>query len=291
MSSQTKPIRVLLYEDNSDYAASFKTSAQQARIIIDVVDNVDDLLEKIKSAPRRYQFVVLDARAYMHEGQQEGTENEMNLMTVVREFDLMGKQDGIVVPYCINTGFADLRLRLSGNVNCKIFEKGSEPEVFEYIWNTHNDSDRARTLKLYPEIMEFAEQYFADADYNILEGLFIKDKFKSSHIVDRVSNLSCLRRTVEHLMDIMHSECLNNKSGIISSSGSRLRELTDYLQTKEGMPVHVYSTLTSIRKIASTYGSHTPTTPEAIDAYPSAEYVTGLSISLKDTFKWAKSKI
>ena len=91
-------------------------------------------------------------------------------------------------------------------------------------------------------------------------------------------------------MDLVHEKYLNN-SVQISSQGGRLREITQYLIDNDDIPVHVSSTIISIRKIASNFGSHTPSKPEDIEVYPSGELIGGLASSLKDVFIWAKKLI
>ncbi|WP_293743108.1 hypothetical protein [uncultured Pedobacter sp.] len=282
-----KPINVLLYEDKPEYAGSFKTTAQKQRIIVKVVDNGDELLEILKDNPRKYQFVVLDARAFMHEGQQPGTEDEMNLLPIIRDLDKLRQEQQITLPYCINTGFADLKLRLANKVLCPIFEKGNETDLINHIWAEYMKTDDAKLLMSHPEIFGFAVDHFDVTSYAVLSGLFKNEQHLASGIAGRVNNLSALRRIAEHLMDLVHEKYLNN-SVQIGSPSSRLREITQYLIDKNDLPVHVSSTIISVRKIASNFGSHTPSKPEEIEAYPSGELIGGLASSLKDVFIWAK---
>jgi len=285
-----KPINVLLYEDKPDYAGSFKTSAQKQRIIVKIVDNGDELLEVLRDTPRKYQFVVLDARAFMHEGQQSGTEDEMNLLPIIRDLDKFKQEQQVTLPYCINTGFADLKLRLANKVNCPVFEKGNEDKLIQHIWDEYMKTDDAKLLMSHPEIFGLAIDHFDAASYAVLSGLFQNGQHLASGIAERVNNLSSLRRTVEHLMDLVHGNYLGNAVSI-SSAGNRLGEITRFLNDKNDIPVHIFSTITSIRKIAGNYGSHTPNKQKEIDAYPSGELIGGLATSLKDVFIWAKKLI
>lgn len=290
MSRPDKPITILLYEDKPDYAASFKTTAQKQRIIVKSVDNGDELLELLKDNPRKYQFVVLDARAYMQEGQTEGTEDEMNLLPIMRSLDEIKQQYQITLPYCINTGFADLKLRLSNKVDCPIFEKGNETDLIDHIWDEYLKTDNAILLMAHPEIFGVAIDHFDSTAYAVLTDLFTDKKHLSSSIAARVSNLSSLRRSLEHLMDIVNRNYLNDTVPI-SSPGSRLGEIAKFLNDQDDIPVHVFCTITSIRKIAGNFGSHTPQTAELIEGYPSGELISGLACSMKDVFSWANKLI
>ncbi|MBD1367422.1 hypothetical protein IDJ77_26665 [Mucilaginibacter sp. ZT4R22] len=284
MSRPDKAINILLYEDKPDYSASFRTTAQKQRILTKATDNADELLELLKSSPRKYVFIVLDARAFMHEGQAVGTEDEMNLIKIIQDLEEFKRQNHLTLPYCINTGFADLKLRLSNKVSCPIFEKGNEAELIDHIWIEYMRTDDAKLLMEHPEIFGFATDHFDDAAYAVLANLFTGKKYLSLNIAQRVNNLAALRRTAEHLMDIINNDYLGN---VVPPSGSRLNDITAYLNLNQDIPVHVFSTVTSIRKIAGYFGSHTPSTSQEIAAYPSGELIGGLASSLKDVFIWA----
>lgn len=287
-----KPINILLLEDVDVYRGSFKTLAQKERIIVKDFDNVEDILGEIRNYPKKYQFLVLDARAYMQEGQKEGTEDEMNLVRLLTELRDLKHNYGIHIPYCINTGFSDLKLRLRQIVvDCPIFEKGNEKDLFAHIWDTYSKSDRAKLINAYPGIFGFVFDVFADVEAETIADLFIGDKFKSKLVPTRKNNLNCLRGTAEHLIDILHRDFLNGAPNIISTPGRRLGEVADHIWNNQDMPVHVYSVLTAIRKVAGEYGAHNPQTPQQENEYPSEDYITGLALSLRDVFSWAETKL
>lgn len=291
-TEQAKPIRILLYEDKPDYAASFRLLAQKSRVITEQVDNVDDLLERLKTKPSRYQFLVLDARAYNQEGQQEGTEDEVNLFRIFRELQQLEYEQKLHIPHCINTGFADINLRLGGNVvKCPIFEKGDEQSLLKHIWDTYNDSDHAKIRFAHPEIFGFVDAHFAQADLEVVSNLFKNDKYTSFRIEDRIASLSALRRCAEHLADLLYDGYLGSSPGIIKTQASRLGDVVQYLSDQKDIPVHVHSNLTAIRKIASAYGSHTPQAANAIADYPTHNTIIGLALGLADTFAWASTKL
>lgn len=288
MSLPDKPIRVLLYEDKQDYAGAFATSARKARIITEQVDNVDDLVERIVANPRKYQFIVLDARAYLHEGDKEGDEDEMNLHAVFGELKRLRYEKGIVIPYCINTGFADLKLRMGTRIDCTIFEKGNEPDLFNHIWDSYKKTDAAILRAEYPEAFDFTDEYFSEANAELFSCLLHKEHFKSNQIADRIRNLGTLRILAEHLIDIVHDKYLGGYPDVSGNMGSRLGTILQELQNRRDIPVHVFGTLTSIRKTASEFGSHTPQQAEKIADYPTNNTITGLTFCVFDAFNWAK---
>lgn len=290
MKPISKPISVLLYEDIKVYSDSFKTKARAARIIVNDVDNVEDLMTQVSSNLRKYSFLVLDARAFLKKGQKPGSENEMNIFKI---FDFMKdlNSKGFYIPYCINTGFADVKTQLNNmEVPCEIFEKGNEENLFNFIWDKHNNSDVGKLLAIFPEIFNLAQLHFDDVNFQIIKDLFANDKFKSARIVDRVANLQALRRTTEHLFDIIHQEYLNGTL-IPRTSGSRLGDISKYLYDNNDIPNHLYSFLITVRKVCSEFGSHTPEVAIALPDYPSEFFFYGLAMALNDLYSWAQTKI
>lgn len=287
-----KPINILLLEDVDVYRGSFKTLAQKERIIVKDFDNVEDILGEIRNYPKKYQFLVLDARAYMQEGQKEGTEDEMNLVRLLTELRDLKHNYGIHVPYCINTGFSDLKLRLRQIVvDCPIFEKGNEKDLFAHIWNIYSKSDRAKLINAYPGIFGFVFDRFGNVEAEALVDMFKGEGFKRKDIASRKNSLNCLRGSVEHLMNIVHDVYLGNSQTIFSQGVSRLVSITEHLKNYDEIPVHVYSTVTTIRKTAGRYGTHNPPDPIPEEEYPSEDYITGLALSLRDVFSWAETKL
>jgi hypothetical protein len=291
MSTPIKPIKVLVLEDVKLYADAFSGKARKAQILTEIVDNVDDLLLKITTSPKKYQFLVLDARAYMHEGDKEGDEDEMNLITVVQELDKLKYESGIYIPYCINTAFADLKLRLGKKVACKIFEKGHEDELFKYIWETYNSADAVKIRFQYPNVFAVADEHFSEQNIGLLSKLLIDGHYDSNNIGDRVRNLGTLRVIAEHLMDILHAKYLSGVPDVSRDLGRRLGTIVNYMNEQHDLPVHINGTLTSIRKTASEFGNHTPQQASSLSNYPTNNTIAGLTFCLFDVFSWAKTKL
>lgn len=287
-TTTTKPITILHYEDTPSYRDSFKGIAQANRIIVDAVDNVDLLIEKLEEDHRKHKFVVLDARAFLHEGQKTGSESEANLIKIFREIERISNKQQRVIPYCINTGFADVKVSHSEVVNCKIFEKGNEQELINYIWEAYNSSREAILRKNYPDCFEFADAYFDEPNLAILSEILKGDTFKSNSIAIRVMVLATLRRLNEHLMDVIFEKYLNSLFGVIRSKASRANDIFYYIKDKEDVPTQIVGGTINLYKIASEYGSHTPEDAQKIDDYPSNNTIISLTYSFLETVNWAK---
>jgi len=289
MATITKPITILHYEDTPSYRDSFKGMAQANRIIVDAVDNVDLLIEKLEEDHKKHKFVVLDARAFLHEGQKAGSESEANLIKIFRELERISYEQQRFLPYCINTGFADVKVSHSEVVNCKIFEKGNEQDLINYIWETYNNSSDAIVRKNYPECFEFADQYFDEPSLAILTEILKGDNFKTNSIANRVMVLATLRRLNEHLIDILFDQYLNSSSGIINSRAGRTKDIFYHIMENEAVPAQIDSGFKSLYRITSEYGSHTPEDAQKILDYPSNHTMVALTYNFLDIVSWAKN--
>lgn len=285
----TKPITILHYEDSPSYRDSFKGIAQANRIIVDSVDNADLLIEKLDDDHKKHKFVVLDARAYLHEGQTSGSESEANLIKIFREIERISNDQQRFIPYCINTGFADLKVSHGEVVDCKIFEKGNEQELMNHIWETYNNSNDAILRKKYPECFEFADAHFEPSNLGILTSILTDDSFTSNNIASRVMVLASLRRLNEHLMDILFDKHLHRPSNVIRNDASRANDIFNHIKINEGMPSQISGSIINLYKITSNFGNHNPTKPQDIAAYPSSNTIISLTYSFFDILNWANT--
>jgi hypothetical protein len=281
-----KPIHILLYEDKPSYRDSFKLKAQQKRILVDATDNVDELIEILEANPKKHKFVVLDARAYLHEGQGEGTESEANLHKIFREIAKISKQQDRLIPYCINTGFAELKLQYQEVLQCPIYEKGKEDELIQFIWDTYNDSEGAKLRTDFPDVFSFADVYFDDANVEVLSSLLLKRKYESTNISDRIDSLARLRRLTEHTMDIIYINHLQRQTGIIRNRSTRASDVINYLNDAINVPTQVFGSVINILRTASNYGSHTPEEAEATSDYPTNNSIISLTHGFFEIIYW-----
>lgn len=284
----TKPINILLLDDKKEYREGFKTRAQQQRVLTDAVDNLETLLELLEENRKKYQFVVLDARAFAKEGQQDGSEHEAQLIKAFREIKGIEQKYNRYIPYCVNTGFADLKLQYSEEIiGCKVFEKGKEDDLLKYIIEEYLNREETKIKAAKPEIFEFTDKYFDDVNNNMLITLLKNNTFQSNDIVVRVSNLADLRRICEHLADILFDKHLGSPAGIINTKASRAFDVFNYYKSNGSLPTQVNGAIRNLLATTSNYGSHNPQQATTIADYPSSDSITGLTYGLFEAIRWA----
>jgi hypothetical protein len=283
-----KPINILLLDDKKEYCEGFKTRAQQQRILVDAVDNLENLLELLEENRKKYQFVVLDARAFAKEGQQEGSEHESHLFKAFREIKRIEQKYNRHISYCVNTGFADLKLNYSEEIiGCKVFGKGNEDDLLQFIWQSFNNKDSARLRANYSDVFNFADTYFDEANWEVLFSLLHKEKYESRNISDIISSLSSLRRLTEHTLDIIFRHYLRQISGVIRSRSTRSSDIINYLNDRGVVPPQVFGGVVNILKTASNFGSHTPAEAVNIEDYPTNNSIKALTYGYFEVVNWA----
>ena len=286
-----KPIRILLYEDNQDYIDRFKLEAQKHRILVEAVTNVDSFFEVLGSNPHKFKFLILDAIAFLHEGQTSGSESEANLIKIFRDLAILEKKLGRVFPCAINTGFANIKLSYQEVVPCPIFEKGNESVLLEHIKAQFINSEIGVLYAQYPEIMAFCESNLNDTNFSLFINLLKNENFACERIDERVKNLSSLRRLNESIFDLIFVNYLFNASGIIKSTSSRVNDIAHYLRDKNDIPPPIFGATVNIQKTASTYGCHNPDEASKLGYYPTSYTLKTLTNGLIDIIIWAKTKI
>ncbi|NJI72725.1 hypothetical protein HCX49_05865 [Sphingobacterium kitahiroshimense] len=285
-------INIILYDDDKSYAESLMITARRRRVLIKWVDNVQDLFIELENKPKKYVFVILDARAYSEPGQKKGEEDEMNLIDIFSRFSNLKSEKNIIIPFCINTGFAELKTKIAKyKIECPIFDKGSEEALLDYIIKGFNNSDLGKLLYEFPDIFKFCSRHFDESDFAVIFKLFDKGKFQATEIADRISTLASLRRITEHLGDKIYDLYLGKHGPTISSPASRVKDIFYYLHNNKDIPSHLYFFVLNVHGVGSSYGSHTPENASKESDYPSIFFISGLALGLNDLFRWAAGKI
>lgn len=131
----TKPdYTFLLIDDQKAKMSAFITAAQQRRILIHAVDNVEDGIAKLKADPERYEAVILDAKCKLRKADQAESYNEAALHTAIRELDAMAKASSRALPRCIYTGYSEAAD--NHGLTEKVFMKGgrgTEGALFDFL--------------------------------------------------------------------------------------------------------------------------------------------------------------
>lgn len=278
-------IDIIMLEDKPLYQGSFEAQASKERMIVKSVDNAEDLIDLIREKPRKYKFIVLDARAFFTEGEQQGTEDEANLIYVFRELKNIQVENGVTLHYAINTGFADIKLRHEKRVDCPIFEKGNEAELFDYIWEVQNKTEEAFVKSNFPEIIPLYDIHFTDKVKEKVLSLYNNNGFNNSSLKSRLENLSSLRMINEQIMDILYEE-IHGKTwrDITESIGGRSKAIALALGSLGTISDYLRDVCVGIYHMSSKYGEHSEEDVKEDSGFPTNRMIDGYAKGLLELF-------
>jgi len=289
----SKPITILLYEDDELYSQSFILRAQKHRILVSVVNNVEVLFELLETDHKKYKFIVLDARAYLKEGQSPGEESESNLIKIFRELAILEQKVHRTFSCAINTGFADIKLKIESTVPCPIFEKGQEEKLFEHIKANFIDSDLGKLHKDHPDVISFMENYFEQSNYDLIIHFLKTQKYKSNDAASRIRNLAELRRVHEHIWDILYEQYLHKPLiDFKGDPGKRTGQIRNFINgDQRTIPSFIFHWSDDLFMAASNYGDHNPVVDSSLENLPSSYFITSLFHGLLETICWCNNLI
>lgn len=137
-------IKVLLVDDKEDYCKSLSGVARHKNLQVVYQLDWETGFELLKNDPS-IEFVILDGKGKIDADQE--TEKDNFVIRAVRDIDNWSKENGVHIPYCVNTGFMERFEALEGNV--KIFQKTDKDRelMFQYIFDDVSQSEY-RTLRM-----------------------------------------------------------------------------------------------------------------------------------------------
>lgn len=184
-------IKVLLVDDKEDYCKSLSGVARHKNLRIVYQLDWETGFEILKNDPS-IEFVILDGKGKIEADQE--TEKDNFVIRAMRDIDDWSKENGLDIPYCVNTGFMERFEALEGNV--KIFEKTDKDRdlMFGYIVDEVSQSEY-RTLR-----MQFDESFsaFDKGILNIKNQHLLIDIIKAYNAQDyRKKNINVQRDLLE----------------------------------------------------------------------------------------------
>lgn len=154
-------IKALLIDDKEEYCISISGEARSHDILIEHTQNLELGMIKLKE-DIGYEFVILDGKCLLEEGQEIPKENFVH--EAIEQIKSLKYSDNRHIPFCVNTGYMkDLKSSLD-NRGIRIFDKDHKSEP---LFNHIKDSVRLNPLSI---LKEKHPSIFSLYDRKILEG-------------------------------------------------------------------------------------------------------------------------
>ena len=265
MAKKDRAISVLLIDDKEDTMFEFKVSAQQERIIIKkAFKSAASGKAEFIANPGSYDALILDAKAFRHDDQAEGTENFKSLrdnINWIRDFEKEHKRK---IPFCIYTGHIE-DMGEAWEDDIKVFVKGwDQPKLFKYLKTEVNKLPETKIITQYYDALEIFDLQILDDKYkteliHILKDLETNQKEKIE------SYLGHCRRILEGVYKKLGAMGRIDEQEIIRNGQPNLEWCQRYItglningveSPSAIVPEHIGWSLKIIKEIASSAGSH-----------------------------------
>ena len=274
---ERKPIKALIIDDSTDYTRELTLKAAGRQIILRSSTNWQQGFDLIK-ADKQLQFVILDARCYITETQETGTESERFLVKAIRELEAWMRENNKYIPFCINTGYSDLKHIFEGEY--RLFSKDDNSDtLFEYIWNEYHKSLNGQFSINFPEPALFTEQFFTEENKEKIALLFQNDRFMKPGVEDRRKNLADIRVISEHFWDILAVEYLNEDLKKFKDEPSKRTGLYIYKINngdEKKIPEFIYYWSRTLFDLSSEYAMHNSIGDQTLEQFPTKYLITSL---------------
>lgn len=288
MSKQkTKPLNILIIEDDAEYVESLNRDAQRHRILLRHASSLEEGKTYFESKEgKTLSGVILDV-VCMKGKEQELADNSF-ITAATKYFDAKAPH----LPLVVLTGEPDEYRNLSKlyKGTWRVYSKGrNEEDMLVFLKDEAGKVDTNFIINKYHDVFEIAEEYLgSDAEDELINCL---RTMQSSDLTIIKNNLACLRRLQEKIYiainkvapDVIPTEYIEKGVKVRDI----LRHLVDNGYVKKFTIIDSFGWMAYT--IASDNGAHTPyANPE----YPPTKYtVQAATHALMDLILWMKDVV
>lgn len=282
---------IIFIDDDDDLRDSFKGAAIAHELDVIGFSNLQNAKEYLAEHPN-IKFAILDAKCFVDEGQEKGTEDIDFLMLATKAIEEISKENKVKIPLCIYTGFAEFKDKFK-RLGYQIFEKAKDEEkMFRFILHEISQLDDVILAEKYPVVFDFAAHYFNTTNYQRLIGLLKDENHKRNDKKSVADNLATIRVLSEHLMDKIAEEILNKHPDEIGpTSGKRMLLILDAINPTWIVPDFLSHGIKNLYYTCSKYGNHNPNLRDLETFTPNAYTVETLINTLFAFIVWIDENV
>lgn len=270
--------KVMIIDDEEDYAESLKDRAAYKDIDLTHIQNLEDGLAELYENYSNYDGLILDGKGYLTA--EETSATSLHIHKALRELNEYDRE-GKIIPRLINTGYFDEFEDIQKIDDIKVFDKsGDEDEMFDALKEMIQNSDMYKYRREYPNIFSlFAKKYFPERkELDLVQILNALNSQEQSVIK---ANLGLIRTFMEPFYEaiylvgeeigeeLMPKEFIQGgvtlawceryvtlrKVDVTFKEDGEIKEKT-YKSSKRIVPNHIGWELSEIRNLCSEAGSH-----------------------------------
>ncbi|MGQ3683923.1 MAG: hypothetical protein ACUBOA_02730 [Candidatus Loosdrechtia sp.] len=282
--NKTRPLRLLIVDDDKDYVEELNRDAQKRRIILKHVSNLEEAKMFLESKEgRSICGIILDVICMKNKEQKVP---DKSFITAALKY--FGKKLPNI-PIVVLTGEPDeyKNLKKLYEGTWAVYSKGQDEEaMFSFLINKARESERGKILDRYSDAFEIIEDYIGnEAEEELVNCL---KNMNSTDFTIIKNNLSCLRRLQEKIYIALNKESYELVPNEYIENGIDVtkiyKHLTDKGHVKRNSIIDRFAGV--IYKVTSDNGAHTPyENPD----YPPTKYtVQAVTYALLDLLLWFK---
>lgn len=284
------PEKIIIIEDQTEYAQKLKQRAKKHRLLADCFDNLDDAMEAIEN-DIKYRYVILDDKCYLTARKLNDPQSSF-MIKAMKELQELEFEHDRIVPYCINAVEQEQTKELFDG-DAKVFEKhsvDSEILMWQHVSKEVEQLPYTQLREKYHEAFAFVEKHLTALEekalYMLLENMERKDA------PSIVASLSIIRRMLEAVIDAAWLIMQRRYTSLRMPSDqhrSRTKMVADVLFQRKHIPYHIKSSVHNVYTNCSRYGTHTSGVGD-VSNLPSHNYVKALLFLLMDIMAYFDKK-
>jgi hypothetical protein len=291
-----RPIQVLMIDDDIAFATSVMNRARRFQVLVTNKPTLKEGIEELL-ANSKYQAVILDGKAPLSPEQAKGTETENFVHEAITRLKELEWSHQKFVPFCVHTAwYAQLEPSLRGRAQVYDKKKTALDDtlmeaMFDYLRLRIDELEETKTKQKYPEIFEFAEQYFDAEDKGLLLNILSSKLIPKREVL--LERLAFIRRIEESTLNVFCKHYLGEDPLLYGLDGqSRTKDLINLIKVKKLAPLHVSFFTYIIYTTQSLAVQHKAPESSEFYNYPLTIYTVQTFINaLLDIIVWVKDSI
>ena len=283
--NKTRPLNLLIVDDDKDYVESLNRDAQGYRIILKHVCNLEEGKKFLESKEgRSICGVILDVICMKNKEQK--VPDKSFITAALKYFNQKLPNIPIVVLTGVTDEYKSLKDHYDGTET--VYSKGrDESDMLLLLRDKAQELERVKILNKYSDVFEIIENYLDDeAEEELINCL---KNMNSSDFPTIKNNLSCLRRLQEKVYIALNKVDYNLAPIEYIENGIDVTKIYKHLAEKGHVKrksiIDRFAEV--IYKITSDNGAHTPY--ENPDFPPTKYTVQAVTYALLDLLLWFKT--
>lgn len=244
--------RILLIDDDENYAAKLSAEALKAGFEIVTENNLESGMARLRSG-HRIAAVILDGRCPLVPGEKVPVKTNFVTHALQQIRDLEDEYNRSI-PFCINTDTPEEFSEEYEGIARVFLKDKDHQEMFAHLRDLIKALPETRIRDEFATVFQkISRRFDSETEELLMDVLLAMDSSDKATIV---SHLGIIRLLLESLIDEVCLEKLHRPvEAFMHGEGSRTRRILDNMK-QHVIPIEMYDSAVQIYRICSRYGNH-----------------------------------